>query len=109
MIRYLSHIADVIKGKAPLGSLRSKDWPKARKLCLIRQPECMACASIKNLEVHHIFPFHLDPSKELDQDNLITLCRGCHCLFGHLGSWKSWNETVSADAAVMFKKVEARP
>ena len=58
---------------------RSSQWPKIRKKHIEKQPCCMACGSCKKPEVHHIVPVHVDPSKELDPDNLITLCdKYCH-------------------------------
>jgi len=47
-------------------------------------------------------PFHLDPAKELDPTNLITLCmskKECHLYIGHGGSFKQYNPNVRSDAA----------
>ena len=80
---------------------------------LARQPVCQACGGTEALQVHHIQPFHLSPELEMVPDNLITLCeapgRGCHFMFGHLYSWKSWNENVVKDAAIWRRKIEGRP
>lgn len=58
----------------------------------------MYCGNEKNLEVHHIQPFHLQPELELDQSNLITLCEAigadCHLRQGHLGNWKGCNPNI---------------
>ena len=54
-------------------------------------------------------PFNIDNKKELCDDNLITLCEHCHCLFGHLCNWKSYNEHVREDARTWQKKIENRP
>lgn len=32
----------------------------------------------ENLQVHHIIPIAEDPALALEEDNLITLCEGCH-------------------------------
>lgn len=34
--------------------------------------------SYKALSVHHIVPLSEDYDKRLDDDNLVTLCSGCH-------------------------------
>lgn len=89
---------------------RSSQWPKLRKQHIEKQPCCQACGSCKKPEVHHIVPVHLDPSKELDPDNLITLCdKYCHFAIGHLLSYHSWNENVIEDAKVYNHKVKNRP
>jgi hypothetical protein len=91
---------------------RSSKWSKVRKQHLEKQPVCQVCGGDELLEVHHISPFHNDPDKELDADNLITLCNGkfkCHFLFGHLLSWKSYNSTVVEDAKIWSEKIKNRP
>lgn len=89
---------------------RSKDWAKVRLEHLKTQPYCMACGTKSNLEVHHIIPVHVDPTKELDTNNLITLCdKYCHFIFGHLMNYKSWNPNVQSDCSVYLNKIENRP
>ena len=94
---------------------RSPKWPAVRAAHLKAHPTCEACGegSTKILNVHHVVPFHVDPSKELDEANLITLCEGpvvnCHLHFGHLRNWKSWNVDVRKDAAEWLKKIKDRP
>ena len=89
---------------------RSSQWPKVRKQHLSSQPCCAACGSCKKPEVHHIVPYHIDPSKELDPDNLITLCdKYCHFAIGHLMSYHSWNKNVLQDAAMYLEKIKNRP
>ena len=90
---------------------RSPHWSTVRKQHLEIEPTCAACGGIVGLQVHHCMPFHLDPSKELDQNNLITLCeeRNCHYIFGHLYNWHSYNVNVREDAANMLKKIKERP
>ena len=91
-------IADRVKGKVPFLSKRSSHWPTVRKHWLKNNTECAACGSHNNLEVHHIKPFHLDRSLELDPANLITLCeeskRKCHLEIGHLGNFRNENPKV---------------
>ena len=84
------------------GNNRSNQWPTIRKHHLQKEWWCRYCGSTKNLEVHHIEPFHINPSKELDDNNLITLCESinkeCHLKVGHLGNWKNFNTHVKNDA-----------
>jgi hypothetical protein len=79
-------------------------------------PACAACGLMRPsilhplarrrtiLNVHHIKPFHLFPALELDETNLITLCRSGedhHLMVGHLGDWSNWNPNVVRDAALL--------
>lgn len=91
------------------GSNRSPLWRSVRSNHIKQHPTCEACGSKKSLEVHHIEPFHLNPDKELDPSNLITLCKTCHLVFGHLMDYKSWNIEVKSDAQVQLNKVMRRP
>jgi hypothetical protein len=85
---------------------RSKDWPKVRKEHLRLQPTCQACNSKTKLEVHHIVPVHIDPTKELVPGNMLTLCENpktgfCHFIFGHLAiSWFKWDPEVIYNAKI---------
>ncbi len=92
---------------------RSSKWPKKRKAHLKEHPNCANCGKKKifGMQVHHIVPFHVDPSKELDDDNLLTLCDNprCHLDKGHLGYFRSWNENVLYDCAIWFLKYKNRP
>ena len=94
---------------------RSSKWPKVRKDFLAKNPACAVCGGKKKLNVHHMRPFHLHPDLELDPANLITLCEdddngiNCHLAIGHLGSFKSFNESVIEDAKVWSDKIKSRP
>ena len=80
---------------------RDKLWPLVREAHLEQNSSCAACGSITKLQVHHIIPVHIDPSYELDSNNLITLCMEkdeCHLNLGHLGSLKKCNINVEQDA-----------
>ena len=106
------HLKDRLTGKAPKGARRSPQWREVRQRHLEKEPYCQFCGSDTKLEVHHILPFHLFPSEELEPSNLVTLCRGsgrhglksCHRAFGHLGDWKNFNLTVREDCDVWFKR-----
>ena len=81
---------------------RSDRWPEVRKSHLMREGWCRFCGGVKNLEVHHVWPFHLYPTMELDDSNLITLCersgRECHLHVGHNDDWQSFNVCVREQA-----------
>jgi hypothetical protein len=89
---------------------RSSLWKSVRENHLKNNKFCAACGRTDNLEVHHIIPYQLDPSKELDPNNLITLCgKYCHFVFGHLMDWKSWNENVIQDSSQYYIQKNNRP
>ena len=89
---------------------RSSGWPKLRKQHLSQFPKCAACGRSNKVEVHHIIPVHVDPDKELDPDNLITLCDNpCHIVFGHLLDYKSWNPSVESDCEIYYDKIKSKP
>jgi len=95
-----------LKDPGSQGEKRSGQWPKVRKEHLEKNPACAACGGNNKIEVHHCEPFHLDPSKELDENNLITLCEAnkwlnCHLCLGHGGSYKAFNPDVRKDAKRM--------
>ena len=107
----LKAIKDQIQGKCPPGAKRSPWWSKTRKKHLEMYPRCAVCGGTKTLEVHHVMPFHLDASLELDEKNLITLCEvkkegiTCHLFFGHLGNYKLANPDVRGDAEMWRSKM----
>lgn len=99
--------------KKTQGNKRSPKWPGVRADFLKTHPTCHGCGGTKKLEVHHMVPFHIDPSRELDETNLITLCEepghDCHFHLGHLLDWSSHNTNVLQDAAHFLLEVQARP
>jgi 5-methylcytosine-specific restriction protein A len=106
MIRYLWGLWNTLQ---PVES-RSSQWSRVRDQYLERWSWCAACGRKDSLEVHHIVPVSVDSSKELELDNLITLCRtSCHLLLGHLGDWGSWNDQIRVDAAELARKIRNRP
>lgn len=89
---------------------RSPKWPSLRKEHLLNNKSCAACGRTYKLEVHHIEPVHVNPDKELDPNNLITLCDNpCHLTFGHLLDYKSWNKEVINDCKVYLNRINNRP
>lgn len=98
---------------APAFAPRSSKWAKFRAEYLKVYKSCEACGRQEFCVPHHVIPFHIDPTKELDYDNLITLCespaRNCHLIFGHLLDWSSYNPDVRKDARLYLTKVRNRP
>lgn len=86
---------------------RSGKWPRVRKQHLEKEPACVACGRAKELEVHHIVPYHANPQLELDPDNLITLCADpCHLVHGHLMNFSRSNPDVRTDAEHYRRKMQ---
>ena len=56
-----------------------------------------------------MIPVHIDPSRELDESNLMTLCEPHHYTFGHYCKWASRNENVRRDADTWRRKILERP
>lgn len=115
MKQIIKKLKDAIQGKASLSAKRSSKWPSVRAEHLKACPTCAVCGGNKNIEVHHMVPFNVDVSRELDPQNLITLCESkragvnCHLWFGHLGNYQSFNATVSKDAKSWLSKFKNRP
>lgn len=95
-----------------LGKPRSRLWREVRDRHLKENPECAVCGRRKNVVPHHVVPVHVDPSRELDPGNLISLCEGpafnCHLFFGHLRDWSSFNPEVREDAKIWREKTKTR-
>lgn len=93
---------------------RSRHWPKVRRIHLGLFPSCMNCGKKRKkslMQVHHIVPFSVDPTKELHNSNLLTLCSNprCHLDKGHFGYWRSWNVNVVEDCKIWLQKYLTRP
>jgi 5-methylcytosine-specific restriction protein A len=96
---------DNLFGEVP----RSPNWNKTRNSFVEKHNQCACCKTKQMLQVHHIEPFHTNPDKELDENNLITLCSTCHFVFGHLKKWQSYNPDVLVDVETFNRKIEDRP
>ena len=109
----MNKIKDILQKRVPKGHKRSSKWRKVRKKHVNENPFCAVCEDVRKLEVHHIEPFHVNPDRELDPANLVTLCDrkniGCHYVFGHLKSWKSHNRTLEEDIEIWNDKIKNRP
>lgn len=94
------------------GAVRSPKWQKLRNAHLAANPQCIACGDVKNHEkqVHHVVPVHVDPTKELDPTNLVTLCGDrCHIIFGHCYDYHLTNPHVVEDCARMLaRRIDAK-
>ncbi len=94
------------------GVPRSSHWPKVQKAFLAKHPTCEACGETRNLQVHHVLPYHKYPELELDESNLITLCEypphNCH-FRAHLYNWKSWDKDIRKHAAETLQAIKERP
>ena len=103
-------ISKILNQFSNFDSSRSSQWSKVRKKYLEKHPTCEACGRDDDIEVHHITPVHVNPEKELDETNLISLCgKYSHFTFGHLMDWKSWNVNVREDAESYHNKIKNRP
>lgn len=110
MKQILKAIADRFIGKIPLLKRRSGRWPTVRKHFLEQHPTCAACNCKDELEIHHIVPFHINSSLELEESNLITLCEGknrCHLKIGHHGNWSYVNPNVREEAAKILENMKS--
>jgi hypothetical protein len=92
MNRFLQYAAD--KAQLKPEGLRSPKWDKVQKAHLAKEPCCQWCGSKKALNVHHIVPFHVNESLELDDGNLLSACRTCHFSLCHFNNWKLSNPLV---------------
>ena len=70
-------------------------WRKARAAHIAEEPMCQMCGTEKDLDVHHVFPWHLFEDLRFDRDNFVTLCTPCHIRFGHHWSYaKGYNPGI---------------
>jgi hypothetical protein len=74
-------------------------WRQVSRAYRARHPRCALCHRDKNIEAHHIVPWHKSAELRYDDNNLISLCRDDHFKFGHFNNWKLSNPGISALAA----------
>jgi hypothetical protein len=90
------------------GTPRSPKWQSVRNEFIKTHDECVCCGSKNKLQVHHILPFCVDPSKELDPDNLATMCSRCHLLIGHCGWFQRYNPDLHNSVQFIKTMLKAR-
>lgn len=76
-----------------ISAKRSSKWPTVEKHFREANPTCAACGGKDRLNIHHVLPFHLFPEKELDPENLITMCMGkkeCHLRLAHGSDFRAY-------------------
>lgn len=93
---------------AAAGAKRSPKWPAWLK-AFLKGKVCRCCGSKGPLTGHHVIPYHIDPSRELDPSNVRPVCDGtdCHLVIGHFKDFKLYNPDFDADAAEYLAKRKA--
>ncbi len=87
---------------------RNPKWWGVRTTHITVYNKCKVCSTQKSLDVHHIIPVSVDPSLELNFDNLVTLCRHHHFYIGHKGNWNDFNINVEEDCNQLKEIYERR-
>lgn len=96
------------------GVPRSPQWGQVRAQHLLKEPTCRICGGKDSITVHHLLPFHIDKSLELNPDNLMTLCEGAgngnhHLIFGHYGNYRTkWNPALKTEAPIWLTRFQAK-
>ncbi|CAB4169168.1 HNHc domain containing protein [uncultured Caudovirales phage] len=104
MLKWFRKAAPDVGAEAAGGVPRSPQWESFLKNFL-RGKSCIACGQSDGLTGHHVIPFHVDKSKELDPANIVPICAdNCHLLFGHLKNWQWWNVAVREDCSAFYAK-----
>lgn len=74
---------------------RASQWRALRAEHLTKEPRCRACGRDVDVIVHHVIPVSFDERRELDPENLVTLCATpCHLVFGHFMNYQCYNKDV---------------
>ena len=69
------------KGATRYADYSNPAWRKLRAKVLKEHPSCSRCGiSNVKLHVHHIEAVRDNPSRFLDESNLIVLCESCHAI-----------------------------
>lgn len=114
MLRFLANLAETLRaytadeepcyGSTP----RSPEWSRERAAFIRDNPRCCITGDTKDVDVHHVKPFHLYPELELVRSNLRTIRRDLHLLIGHSGDWSAFNENFDEDVALMRRRRNER-
>jgi hypothetical protein len=84
--RLLTAAGSIIPPMPAAARPRSGKWPAFLKRFLKLNPLCAGCGR-KAETGHHVVPFHVDPARELDPDNVVAVCIPDHFVLCHAGSW----------------------
>jgi hypothetical protein len=105
MADILAMPADVDRGAmfaAAVGARRNSRFPRAARLWL-REKQCAYCEA-KADEAHHLYPFWLFPSLEMDSRFWLPVCRrgeDHHLHLAHLGSFERFDFLAREHAAIL--------
>jgi len=69
-------------------------WRRVRDRYYATHKTCAMCGIARDIQVHHIKPWHLYPEERYSHKNLVSLCQPCHFRFGHGRNWKAYNPVV---------------
>jgi hypothetical protein len=89
---------------SPPKRTQTRAWRALAAQHLRIYPMCAACGSRSRVRPHHVVPVSVDPSRELDPLNLLSLCESyafgvnCHLFLGHGGQWSTYNPQAVRDA-----------
>lgn len=68
---------------------RSPQWATVLKRELEANPTCRGCNRPAET-AHHVVPVGVDPTRELDPLNLVSVCVPCHFVLCHGGDWNTY-------------------
>lgn len=88
---------------------RSSGWSRVRKEFYNKNSECEVCGTKKKIEIHHYRDFSTYPELELDLNNLRSLCRYCHLLFGHKMNYRDINLELDSDIKFWDNRLNKKP
>lgn len=99
--------AAIVEGETMFSILHNDyRWRKVRNAYVRTHPVCAACGYDKDIQVHHIQPWHINERLRYDSENLVTLCQPCHFRYGHFCNWKDWNPLIETLADQIHEGVQ---
>jgi 5-methylcytosine-specific restriction endonuclease McrA len=78
MARYRSRTYYSKKGSTRYGGNWSFVWERDQR-------KCADCGTKKNTIIHHIIPYEKDNELTVRPENLIVVCKKCHCRIHDIG------------------------
>lgn len=82
------------------GIWRSKWQFKIREEMAKADPLCRRCRILDGVDIHHVVPVHVDPSRALDRGNVTLLCEPCHNAMHSEQGWQTSHYLYGALAKV---------